>query len=193
MTEIFQTQRLIIRQWIPEADAAQAFEIYGDSEVVRFLSCNQQQSVEDVQIKLQRLVENDARLNNGTGIWAIVEKQTREIIGSVLVQQLPDNEDKVTQDYAVGWHLKKAAWGKGYATEVGRGVIEYGFKILKLPVIYAVATPDNHASIRVTQKLGMVPIGRTDKYYSAELELFKLDAKQFRRGGTYANYQHNIT
>lgn len=173
MTEIFQTQRLIIREWKPEADAAQAFEIYGDPEVVRFLSDKLEESVEKVQVRLQQEVDRNARVNNGTGFWAIMEKQTGEIVGSVLLKQLPDNNGKPTQDYAVGWHLKKASWGKGYVTEAGRGAIHYGFNVLKLPVIYAVATPDNHASIRVIQKLGMVSIGRTHKYYSSELELFK--------------------
>jgi RimJ/RimL family protein N-acetyltransferase len=47
-------------------------------------------------------------------------------------------------------------------------------------VLYAVVKPANQASIRVTQRLGMTPIGRTNKYYGAELELFKLDAQQWR-------------
>ncbi|KAB8319552.1 GNAT family N-acetyltransferase [Tolypothrix campylonemoides VB511288] len=73
MTEIFQTQRLIIRKWIPEADAAQAFEIYGDPEVVRFLSSNKpEESVENVRAKLQPVSERYAQLNNGSGLWAIV-------------------------------------------------------------------------------------------------------------------------
>jgi RimJ/RimL family protein N-acetyltransferase len=179
MTEIFQTQRLIIREWIPEADAAQAFEIYGNPEVVRFLSGIPEESVENVRVRLQRVTERYTQLNNGSGLWAIVEKQTGEILGTVLLKQLPDNESKPTQDYEVGWHLKKAVWGKGYATEAGLGAIEYGFNILKLPVIYAVVKPENHASMRVTQRLGMVPMGRTHKYYGVELELFKLDTDQF--------------
>jgi RimJ/RimL family protein N-acetyltransferase len=130
-------------------------------------------------MRLQRVTERYTQLNNGSGLWAIVEKQTGEILGTVLLKQLPDNESKPTQDYEVGWHLKKAVWGKGYATEAGLGAIEYGFNILKLPVIYAVVKPENHASMRVTQRLGMVPMGRTHKYYGVELELFKLDTDQF--------------
>jgi [ribosomal protein S5]-alanine N-acetyltransferase len=37
MTTLFETQRTIVRNWIPEEDAAQAFEIYGDREVMRFI------------------------------------------------------------------------------------------------------------------------------------------------------------
>ncbi|MEH2063951.1 MAG: GNAT family N-acetyltransferase [Nostoc sp.] len=37
---------------------------------------------------------------------------------------------------------------KGYATEAGRVMLNYGFSILNLPVIYAVVKPENYASIR---------------------------------------------
>ncbi|MBW4628564.1 MAG: GNAT family N-acetyltransferase [Brasilonema octagenarum HA4186-MV1] len=177
MTEIFQTQRLIIRQWSPEADAAQALEIYGDPDVMCFLSGKPEESEQTQRASLQRVIERYAQLNNGTGAWAIIQKQIGEIVGTILLKTLPDNQGKPTQDYEVGWHLKKAAWGKGYATEAARGAIEYGFNLLKLPVIYAVVKPENYNSIRVTQRLGMIPMGRTHKYYGVELELFKLDAE----------------
>ncbi len=119
-----------------------------------------------------------AELNNGTGVWAIVEKATGQIAGTVILKQLPDNSGQPTQDYEVGWYLRRASWGKGYATEAARAAIDYGFTTLKLPVIYAVVNPNNQASIRVTQRLGMKPLGRTTKYYNAEVELFELDANQ---------------
>ena len=176
MTTTFQTQRLIIRRWIPEADAAQVFEMYSDPEVTRFIRGMVEESVEAQQAKLQQAIDRYAQLNNGTGAWAIVEKETGQIVGTILLKQLPDNEGKPTPDYEVGWHLRKASWAKGYATEAGKAAIEYGFNVLKLPVIYAVVKPENHASIRVTQRIGMMPMGRTHKYYRVELELFKLEA-----------------
>jgi len=171
---IFQTQRLIIRQWIPEADAAQVFEMYSDPDVTRFIRGMLQENVEAQQARLQQVIDRYAQLKNGTGAWAIVEKDTQQIVGTLMLKQLPDNEGKSTQDYEVGWHLRKASWGKGYATEAGKAAIDYGFNVLKLPVIYAVVKPENHASIRVTQRLGMNPMGRTHKYYGVELELFQM-------------------
>ncbi len=176
MTTIYQTQRLIIRRWIPEADAVQVFEMYSDPEVMRFIGGMIEESVEAQQAKLQQVIDRYTQLNNGTGAWAIVEKETGQIVGTVLLKQLPDNESKPTQDYEVGWHLRKAYWAKGYATEAGKAAIEYGFNVLKLPIIYAVVRPENHASIRVTQRIGMMPMGRTHKYYGVELELFKIEA-----------------
>ncbi|PLZ35868.1 GNAT family N-acetyltransferase, partial [Fischerella thermalis WC542] len=80
-----------------------------------------------------------AQLNNGTGLWAIALKDSREIVGTIILIQLRDEEENLTQDYEIGWHLKKSAWGKGYATEAAKAILDYGFNTLKLPVIYAIA------------------------------------------------------
>jgi RimJ/RimL family protein N-acetyltransferase len=59
------------------------------------------------------------------------------------------------QDYEIGFVLRRSAWGKGYATEIGRGQIKYGLIDLKLPRLIAQVAPDNAASIAVLNKIGM--------------------------------------
>ncbi|PSB05582.1 GNAT family N-acetyltransferase, partial [filamentous cyanobacterium CCP2] len=164
MKTIFETDRILVREWNPSADAEPAFTIYGDPEVMHFIR-PAAESVEAVRQKLEERLTVYQQLKNGTGFWPIVDKSANEIVGAVLLRQLPDNDDNLTEDYEVGWHLKRSAWGKGYATEAGRLALEYGFQTLKLPIIYAVVKPENLASIRVTQRLGMQPIGRVNQYY----------------------------
>ncbi|MFN6535904.1 MAG: GNAT family N-acetyltransferase [Nostoc sp. EkiNYC01] len=181
MTNLLETDRLIIRSWIPERDAEQAFAIYSDPEVTYFLGNGSR--VTSIESQRQRLVENierSQRRNNGTGSWPIVEKETTTIVGTILLKQLPDKDGLPTQDYEVGWHLRRASWGKGYATEAAGGILSYGFNVLNLSVIYAVVNPENHASIRVTQRLGMKPVGSTKKYYGIELLLFEQNASEGR-------------
>ena len=189
MTNLLETERLIIRSWIPERDAEQAFVMYSDPEVTHFLSkasrpasieSQRQRLIEGIERCLRRATPTHLR-NNGTGSWAIVEKETTTIVGTILLLQLPDKAGLLTQDYEVGWHLRRASWGKGYATEAGRVMLNYGFSVLNLPVIYAVVKPENHLSIRVTQRLSMKPMGRTNKYYGIELLLFQLDAPEKSR------------
>ena len=68
---------------------------------------------------------------------------------------------------------------KGYATEAAREIINYGFNVLQLSEIYAVVKPENHASVKVTQRLGMKSLGITNRYYDGvELLLFKLDPQE---------------
>jgi [ribosomal protein S5]-alanine N-acetyltransferase len=171
---IFETKRLIIRDWLPEADVEYVFAIYNDPNVTRFIGGGLT-DISQAESYLERFVELNAKRIDGSGFWAIIEKDTQELVGAVLLKRLPDKASNLTNDYEVGWHLRKLSWGKGYATEAGKGAIEYGFKKLQLPVIYAVANPENRASIRVMQRLGMIYMGRTNKYYGAEVELYKIE------------------
>jgi [ribosomal protein S5]-alanine N-acetyltransferase len=186
MNPTFETDRLLIRPWQPAQDAAQAFAIYGDPEVMHFIR-PPEPSIAAVQQYLETIRTRYAALNNGTGSWAIIDKSIGEIVGGVLLKQLPDNDNNPTQDYEVGWHLRRTAWGQGYATEAGQIALSYGFDELKLPVIYAVAKPQNHASIRVMQRLHMQPGGRVFCYYNEELELYYLNAADFYSRRTNGN------
>ena len=182
MTNLLETERLIIRSWIPELDAEQGFTIYGDPEVMHFIGNGQTEKSIDSQHKnLTKATKRYQKLNNGSGFWALVEKQSREIIvGAILLKQLPDKNHQTSEDYEVGWHLRRTAWGKGYATEAARGIIKYGFNVLNLLRIYSVVHPENYASVRVTQKLGMKPIGYTNKYYGGvEVLLFQIDSPKY--------------
>jgi [ribosomal protein S5]-alanine N-acetyltransferase len=175
MTVIAETDRLIIRTWIPQEDAEQALEMYSDPEVTRFFITTKASDLEQMVNILERWVRISNQLNNGTGLWAMVIKETGEIVGTILLVLLKDNDGQFTDDYEIGWHLKKSAWGQGYATEAAKAILNYGFKILNLREIYSIVNEHNTASIRVTQRLGMVSLGSTNKYYNMKLELFKLE------------------
>ncbi|MEB3357998.1 MAG: GNAT family N-acetyltransferase [Synechococcales bacterium] len=175
MTPTFETDRLLLRDWNPEGEAEWALQIYGDPEVMRYIGDGQTiPDGETMRLRLQQRLDLNRRLSNGTGFWAIAEKSTRHPVGTVILKQLPDGEGNPTPDWEVGWHLRRASWGQGYVTEAARPVMAYGFHVLKLPVIYAVVHPDNGRSQRVTQRLGMVPLGTTGQYYGREVLLFAL-------------------
>ena len=164
-------ERLIIRSWNPELDAKSAFEIYGDPVVMHYIR-EPYTSLEAVQTYLEDKVKRTNK--TGTGSWALVEQETGELIGAILLQQLPDNQGNLTQDYEIGWHLRRSRWGQGFATEAAQCIIAYGFKTLQLPELYAVVNPQNQRSIQVTQRLKMEPLGRVQKYYGVEVLLFRL-------------------
>lgn len=172
MTNFLETERLIIRSWIPDQDAEQVFVIYNDPEVIYFLGSGARPQT--IESQYRKLVEERSQTEkNGLGSWAIVEKSTQKIAGKIILEQLPDKNRVPTSEIEVGWHLKRSVWGQGYATEAGQAMLNYGFHQLHLPVIYAVVKPENHASISVTQRLQMNPLGLTTKYYGIELLLFE--------------------
>src|ERR1700704_430047 len=53
------------------------------------------------------------------------------------------------------WALHPDAWGNGYATEMARAALAYGFDTLGLELVFAITLPDNHASQAVMKRLGL--------------------------------------
>lgn len=60
----------------------------------------------------------------------------------------------------IGWNLLSDRWGRGYATEPTRQLLDLGFSALDRATMWATADPDNRASLRVLQKCGR---SRTDE------------------------------
>jgi len=71
----------------------------------------------------------------------------------------------------VGYHLARAFWGRGYATEAARACVRFGFEQLNLERIVAVVQPANVASRRVLEKCGLTYTGM-GYYYKAECKVY---------------------
>jgi RimJ/RimL family protein N-acetyltransferase len=78
----------------------------------------------------------------------------------------------------IGYRYVPAAWGRGVASEAARAVLEHGFRALALDPIVAVTHPDNRASQRVLQKIGLLPSGEAF-YYGQWLRFFRLTRAQY--------------
>ena len=170
MSAVFETERLLIRPYTPD-DAADAFEMYGDPEVTRFLGDGiVEESVETQREALERVNRRYAELGAGFGFWAIVEKATGRIAGTLILKPMPGSTE-----IEVGWHLARRAWGNGYATEAARRCLQYAFETLGLKRIVAVTMPENERSMAVARRLGMKHEGRA-RAYDRDLELFACEA-----------------
>jgi [ribosomal protein S5]-alanine N-acetyltransferase len=60
-----------------------------------------------------------------------------------------------SQTYEIGWTFNRTYHGQGYATEAAMALLRYGFEELHLHRIIATCQPENVASWRVMEKLGM--------------------------------------
>ncbi len=67
---------------------------------------------------------------------------------------------EMIREWEVGWAVHPSEWGKGYATEAARAIMEWGFTELNIHRVVAFCHADNKASIRVMEKLGMHQDGR---------------------------------
>ena len=172
---IFETARLLVRPWSTD-EAEAVFPIYRDPEVTRYLGNSRTHlNLADSREWLARIAARNAAATGGLGMWAAVVKATDQPVGSIGLGPLDGGPE-----IEVGYHLGREAWGQGYATELARGALGYGFATLGLTRVVGVTFPENIASQRVLTKAGLRH-QRCGQYYGYELEYFALDAADYAR------------
>jgi RimJ/RimL family protein N-acetyltransferase len=147
---IASTERLTLRHFHIR-DGEPMFLVFGDAEVMRFGDGVQTEEwVEDwLRTCLQRYYQTW-----GFGPYAVVEKDSREVIGYCGLFYFPDINGQ--PEVEIGYRLARRAWGKGYATEAVSAVRDFGFNVLGIKRLIAIIDPANTASIHVAQKVGML-------------------------------------
>lgn len=91
--------------------------------------------------------------------FAIVERAgDHRMIGGIGLHRADDG------DHELGYWLAPDAWGRGYATEAGRAVLDIARHALPLQRITAYHHVDNPASGHVLRKLGFVETGRSQRH-----------------------------
>ncbi|MFD6751891.1 GNAT family N-acetyltransferase [Micromonospora gifhornensis] len=176
---IVTTERLLVRDWTDRpADLARLFEIYSRPEIAQWLGDASGFPLTDPAQAVERLARwrrRHAEHGNRYGTWAIEVRETGVVVGTVMIKPMPGRDEQVlTDDIEVGWHLHPEAWGNGYATEAARPCMEREFAT-GTPLIHAVVAPGNTASMAVARRLGMTPVGRRSDWYGGEeLETFVL-------------------
>ena len=153
MSVFLETERLTLRHFVPE-DLEHLVELDSDPEVMRFLSGGRATPRTLIESEiLPRFMGYDVP-TKGCGHWAADEKQTGEFIGWFGLQARdPDALE-------LGFRLRRAAWGKGYATEAARALIRWAFDVVGVARVAAVTYQDNIASQRVLDKLGLRVVRR---------------------------------
>jgi RimJ/RimL family protein N-acetyltransferase len=151
MQVYLETERLVLRRFTA-GDTADLFELDSDPEVMRYLSGGESTPRDMIEEKiLPRFLASYKRFP-GYGTWAAALKSSGEFLGWFGFQ--PITEDAIG-DVSLGYRLRRAAWGKGYATEGSRALIRKGFTELGAERVYATTYQDNEASRRVMEKVGM--------------------------------------
>ncbi len=157
--------------------------MYGDPEVVRHIGGVLVANLEEQRTQLAQIQQRILRLPNGQGSWPVFEKKSGELVGTALLKPLPKSGTgrQPSDDIEVGWHLARAHWGRGLASEMGRALLSRGFETLGLAVLHAVVEAPNVRSLAVARGIGMLHVGSTDAYYDATLEHFVLEREHWAR------------
>lgn len=152
--DTIETERLLLRPFV-QGDGAALYRINSDPEVVRYVPDTPPATVAEAEAILRdHPIADYAR--HGFGRWACVLRENGEVIGFCGLKRLASGE------VDLGYRLERSAWGRGLATEGARASLRYGFERLALPVIIGLAMPENLASLRVLEKVGMARVGMVE-------------------------------
>ena len=88
----------------------------------------------------------------GFGLWAVVLKESNEMIGQCGLAKQPWKEEEVLE---IGYLFQRTFWHKGYAAEAARGCKKYAFEVLKAKEVCSIIRDTNTASRRVALRNGM--------------------------------------
>lgn len=157
------TDRLILKP-LSEEYFPDFFEMDQDPEVMHFLRKPSQNETEG----RERFNKYFAYMekNPGHGLFAVIEKSTQSCVGLGILVHI---EMKHPEWVEVGYRFKRAAWGKGYATEVAKSLIKYGFEVLKLKEIYGTTHPDHTVSQKALMKAGLSYVGKAEYYNGSKI------------------------
>lgn len=154
MLPTFRTERLLLRPRTM-AHLESCLSMDRDPQVTRFIPGPWSDPQRHRAFVIARIT---ARWPQGLGYWAVQHiREPPRFLGWVLL--LPADEMEV--EVEIGWRFTRTGWGHGYATEAARPVLDHAFQTVGLRQVVADIDPENIASIRVAEKLGLQFIGET--------------------------------
>lgn len=145
---LLETQRLILRKLRP-ADAADIHDYASDPQVSRFTTWDQHTSLADAHRFINFCLDRYQRREQAP--WGVVLKAEDKLIGTLGFTDYAPLHHKAEVNYA----LSAKYWGQGLTPEALEAALTYGFGPLHLNRIEARCIPENVASARVMEKVGM--------------------------------------
>jgi ribosomal-protein-alanine N-acetyltransferase len=155
------TERLRLRSLEDtDADAKALHAIYGDAETMRYIGARGRPApdLEATRRILRHLVRHETL--HGFSLWGVEERGADGLVGVAGLVWVEDHGPEVEAAYLV----RRDRWGRGYATEALRTVLDVAHDELGLPRVVALAYREHDASRHVMEKAGMRPDGTVAAY-----------------------------
>lgn len=154
---ILETERLYLRE-MEQTDFDALCEILQDEDTM--YAYEGAFNNDEVHEWLDRQMERYQKW--GFGLWAVILKETDEMIGQCGLTIQPWKEDEVLE---IGYLFKRSYWHNGYATESAKACKKYAFEILNVTEVCSIIRDINVASQKVAIRNGMVIKDTWMKHY----------------------------
>ncbi|MGO2891470.1 GNAT family N-acetyltransferase [Enterococcus devriesei] len=154
---MIETKRLYLRE-LQESDLPALKKILQDEETMTAYEGAFDDQM--VQNWLDKQLMNYQR--DGFGLWAVVLKETEEMIGQCgLTWQLVETD----QVLEIGYLFQREFWHQGYAIEAAQACKKYAFEKLQVQEIFSIIRDTNRASKKVAERNGMIRRQKIVKHY----------------------------
>lgn len=147
MNAILETERLILRPFVPEDFDAFA-AMYADPRVAQFVTEDGKPLSRFAAWRAFAGIVGHWTLR-GFGLFAVMDRA-----GGTFVGRIGPWDPEGWPDFEIGWALRSEYWGRGYATEAVKRCIDYAFTELDRDHISSFIAPENTRSIRVAERVG---------------------------------------
>ena len=168
---MIETERLLLRPFTP-ADLDALASLNADPDVMRYIADGKPQSRAQTEIRLNEVLDHWQQ--HGFGLFTAIEKTSGDFVGFCGLKYL-----NTSSEIEVGYRLAKRFWRRGLATEAARASLRYGFETLGLDRIVAVVQPENAASCRVIEKIGL-RYEKDARFYDTDVKYFTITRDQYR-------------
>ena len=144
--KILETQRCIVRETVPE-DVEDFFTIYSNPAITQYME-NLYPDKEQEREYIRQYIEQVYTFYE-FGVWTVVEKESGCVIGRAGFSYRP-GYDEPELGYTIGVPWQR----KGYAGEVCRAILAYGWEQLGFECVQALVDAENEPSLLLCDKLG---------------------------------------
>lgn len=158
------TERLVLRPFRTEDAQALTAILEQDGVLKYFPSSGEPPTIEKTQRFIARQQRGWEEMDYAW--WAVEERSSGDLLGWSGLQYLPE-----TDETEIGYLLRVESWGRGLATEGAIEGIRFGFETAGLAEIIGLAHPENVASRRVLEKIGMA--------FDKETEYFEMAVARY--------------
>jgi RimJ/RimL family protein N-acetyltransferase len=145
------TGRLVLREFTPD-DAPLLTELDSDPAVMRYLAGGRPTPAAEIRDRVLPTMLAAYRRPPGLGWWAAERRTDGAFLGWFEFRPLRDGDPREVE---LGYRLRRAAWGAGYATEGARALVDHGFTALGVERVVATTMAVNAGSRRVMEKAGL--------------------------------------
>ena len=162
----FNTPRCIVREYTQQ-DFNALYKLVNDKKTMHAWGGGFNE--EETQKWLDTQIDRYKKF--GFGLWAIIEKKSKKLIGNAGVNYTTINlegDKKKKKILELNYIIHHSLWNQNYGFEVASECVKYAFNEIKAKEIYCLIKEDNFASLKLAKKLGMYIVGKIIKTYKGK-------------------------